>query len=76
MAQSQKIEAIGTLAGSVAHDFNNIIGAIMGYASLLQLKMDHTDEKSNYVAQILSASEKAANLTQSLLAFSGNSLSG
>jgi len=74
LAQSQKIEAIGTLAGGVAHDFNNIIGAIMGYASLLQLKMDHTDEKSNYVAQILSASEKAANLTQSLLAFSRKQL--
>jgi PAS domain S-box-containing protein len=74
LAQSQKIEAIGTLAGGVAHDFNNIIGAIMGYASLLQMKMDHTDEKSNYVAQILSASEKAANLTQSLLAFSRKQL--
>jgi PAS domain S-box-containing protein len=70
LAQSQKIEAIGTLAGGVAHDFNNIIGAIMGYASLLQMKLDGTDVRSTYVANILSASEKAANLTQSLLAFS------
>ena len=74
LAQSQKIEAIGTLAGGVAHDFNNIIGAIMGYASLLQMKMDRTDIKSTYVANILSASEKAANLTQSLLAFSRKQL--
>jgi len=70
LAQSQKIGAIGTLAGGVAHDFNNIIGAIMGYASLLQMKLDSTDVRSTYVANILSASEKAANLTQSLLAFS------
>jgi PAS domain S-box-containing protein len=74
LAQSQKIEAIGTLAGGVAHDFNNIIGAIMGYASLVQVKMDPTDIKSTYVRNILSASEKAANLTQSLLAFSRKQL--
>ncbi len=46
----------------------------MGYASLLQLKMDHTDEKSNYVARFSQLPKKAANLTQSLLAFSRKQL--
>jgi len=70
LIHSQKMEAIGTLAGGVAHDFNNLLSAIMGYASLLQLKMDRDGPLQSYVAQILLSSEKAANLTQSLLAFS------
>ncbi|MDD5010139.1 MAG: PAS domain S-box protein, partial [Syntrophorhabdaceae bacterium] len=68
--QAQKMEAVGTLAGGVAHDFNNILSAIMGYASLLQLKIDRDSPLSSYVAQILTSSERAAQLTQSLLAFS------
>jgi len=68
--QAQKMEAVGTLAGGVAHDFNNILSAIMGYASLLQLKIERDSPLSSYIAQILTSSERAAQLTQSLLTFS------
>ncbi len=68
--QSQKMEAIGTLTGGIAHDFNNILTALIGYGNLLQMKIDKDDPLRVYVDQILTSSEKAANLTQSLLAFS------
>jgi PAS domain S-box-containing protein len=68
--QSQKMEAIGTLAGGVAHDFNNILMAIIGFASVLQMDLEKDDPKSSYALQILTSAERAASLTQSLLAFS------
>ena len=68
--QSQKMESIGTLAGGIAHDFNNILTALMGYTTLIQMKMDKNSPLRPYVDQILSASQKAADLTQSLLTFS------
>jgi Na+/proline symporter/signal transduction histidine kinase/CheY-like chemotaxis protein len=70
LRQSQKMEAIGTLAGGVAHDFNNILTAIIGYGNLLKMQIKEDDPLANYIDQILSSSERAANLTQSLLAFS------
>jgi PAS domain S-box-containing protein len=70
LLQSQKMEAVGQLAGGIAHDFNNILTALIGYASLLKTKMDKDEPLRGYVDHILSSSEKAANLTQSLLAFS------
>ncbi len=70
LLQAKKLEAIGKLAGGVAHDFNNILTAIIGYANMLRMKMDDGDQSKVYVKQILASSEKAANLTQSLLAFS------
>jgi len=66
----QKMEAVGTLAGGVAHDFNNILTAIIGYGNLLLMKMGREDHLKHYIEQILSVSNKAANLTRNLLAFS------
>jgi len=66
----QKMEAIGTLAGGVAHDFNNILTAIIGFATLAKMKMQVDDPNGRAINQILSASERATHLTQSLLAFS------
>jgi PAS domain S-box-containing protein len=68
--QAQKMEAIGQLAGGVAHDFNNILSAVIGYADLLKMKIGRDDPHMSHVEQILLSSKKAANLTQSLLAFS------
>ncbi len=70
LRQSQKMEAIGTLAGGIAHDFNNILTALTGYGTLLQMKLGEGNPLKLYADQILSASHKAASLTQSLLAFS------
>ena len=70
LRQAQKMEAIGTMAGGVAHDFNNILTVLTGYGTLLEMNMEDGDPKKVYVQQILSASQKAANLTRSLLAFS------
>ncbi len=70
LRQAQKMEAVGQLAGGIAHDFNNILTAIIGYGNLLMLKMKGSDPGRTYVEQILSSSERAAQLTRSLLAFS------
>ncbi|MBA4389915.1 MAG: hypothetical protein C0399_03145 [Syntrophus sp. (in: bacteria)] len=70
LRQSQKMESIGTLAGGIAHDFNNILTVMTGYAALLKMKLDKSSSLRSYVDQVLLASQKAADLTQSLLAFS------
>lgn len=70
LRQSQKMEAIGHLAGGVAHDFNNILSAIVGYTHLTLMKMKEDDPLRVNLQHVLDSSEKAANLTQSLLAFS------
>jgi PAS domain S-box-containing protein len=70
LLQAQKMEAIGQLAGGVAHDFNNILTTIIGYGDLLRMKMEKDSPLRVYVDQILSSSQRAAQLTHSLLAFS------
>ena len=68
--QAQKMEAIGRLAGGLAHDFNNILGVIMGYSELSQEKIDRDLPVARNLTQIRVAAERAANLTRQLLAFS------
>ncbi|MFA5072509.1 MAG: response regulator [Nitrospirota bacterium] len=70
LVQSQKIEAIGTLAGGVAHDFNNILTAIIGYTYVVLMKLNKDDPLNYELQQVLAAADRAAMLTQSLLAFS------
>jgi PAS domain S-box-containing protein len=70
LLQAQKMEAVGQLAGGIAHDFNNILTAIIGFGTLLSTEMSKNDPFRNYVKQILASSERAAKLTQALLAFS------
>jgi len=70
LIQSQKLEGIGQLAGGVAHDFNNILTAIIGYAQLVYLNMQNDDTNRGHIKHILDYSEKAATITKSLLAFS------
>lgn len=70
LRQSQKMESIGTLAGGVAHDFNNILTVIMGAATMLQMKLEGDAELGPFVRQVINSSERAAKLTHNLLAFS------
>jgi len=69
LRNAQQLEAIGRLAGGVAHDFNNILGIIMGHAELL-LATGADERSHNGLEQIRRAAERAASLTQQLLAFS------
>jgi PAS domain S-box-containing protein len=70
LRQAQKMEAIGRLAGGVAHDFNNLMMAIRGYAELLIETLPESDERHTEVREILTATDRAARLTRQLLSFS------
>ena len=65
----QKLEAIGQLAGGVAHDFNNMLGGIVGFAELIMMQSKNNQTISNYSKNIIDTSEKAAELTKQLLTF-------
>ncbi len=70
LRQAQKMEAVGQLAGGIAHDFNNILTAIIGYGNITIMKMPDGDPLRAYIGQMISAADRAAALTKSLLAFS------
>ncbi len=67
--QARKMESIGQLAGGVAHDFNNMLGAIIGHAELAMMNTDSSRKSFKNLKEILKAAERSADLTRQLLAF-------
>lgn len=70
LRHAQKMEAVGTLTGGVAHEFNNILNVILGYGELLQNNLDKESRLRGYVDTIVTSGERAAKLTKGLLAYS------
>lgn len=70
LSQSQKMEAVGQLAGGISHDFNNILAAAMGYAELIKLRTSHDKTLNKYIDTLITCLEKGSALTQRLLLFS------
>ncbi|MFO8085670.1 MAG: PAS domain S-box protein [Desulfobacterales bacterium] len=69
LLQSQKMESIGRLAGGVAHDFNNMLGVIIGYTEVAMEKAPLDNSLNDYLAEILKAARRSADITKQLLAF-------
>jgi PAS domain S-box-containing protein len=74
LRQSQKMEAIGTLAGGIAHDFNNILGAILGYGELAQQQAPPGSTLRRYMDNVMHAAERAKALVDRILGFSRSGL--
>ena len=74
LRQGQRLEAIGQLAGGIAHDFNNILTVILGYSASLQEQLPDGTPLAEELAELRTAAERAASLTQQLLAFSRRQL--
>lgn len=69
LQQAQKMESIGRLAGGVAHDFNNMLGVILGHAELALTQVDSNQSLYHDLVEIRKAAERSANITRQLLAF-------
>jgi PAS domain S-box-containing protein len=74
LRQSQKMEAIGTLAGGIAHDFNNILGAILGYGELALQNCAENSDLRRYLDNVMHATERAKKLVERILGFSRSGL--
>ena len=74
LRQSQKMEAIGTLAGGIAHDFNNILGAILGYGELAHQQSAEGSPLRRYLDNVMHAAERAKMLVERILGFSRSGL--
>lgn len=70
LLHAQKMEAVGTLAGGVAHDFNNILNVIIGYSAMLMDRLGDDQLSKEQLNEVLAAADRAATLTKRLLAFS------
>ena len=75
LRQSQKMEAMGTLAGGIAHDFNNILGAILGYGELAQQAVAEGSNVRRFVDNVMQAGGRAKSLVDRILAFSRSGVS-
>jgi PAS domain S-box-containing protein len=71
LLQSAKLESLGVLAGGIAHDFNNILTGIIGNASLVLESLDRGDSNRDLLSEVVTAGERAADLTRQMLAFAG-----
>jgi len=70
LRQVQKMEAVGRFSAGIAHDFNNLLTVIIGFGTIMQMKISDADPQRKRIDQILAAADRAANLTRSLLTFS------
>ena len=72
LRRSQKMDALGKLTGGIAHDYNNMLGVILGYSELLHSQLSEEDDLLEYVNEITRAGERGVKLTKKLLSFSRN----
>lgn len=70
LLMTQKMSSITTLAGGIAHNINNLMGAVVGYTDMLRLSLNGQDKTRNYTERILEASQRVTELTQNLLTYS------